>query len=155
MNSNENCVVAYFENDAAADAAVSRLRQWDERVKDVKLGTIGKIFRGEKGVKVDIVHGGLFNRSLRLNETEANIIGNYLTGTLVALAVNADDYEVSMVKSNLEMAGGSVVAFADPYDSDERAQEEAAARDAAAERRYEVARDHLLGGLNMTPGGTP
>lgn len=153
MNKNDNCVVAYFENDAAADAAVLKLRQWDERSDDVKLGTVAKISRDGERVEVDIVHGGLFNRSLRLTQNELDIVGRYLSGALVAVAVNADDYEVSMVKSNLKMAGGSVVEMGDVYDNVEREEAEDAAHDAAAERHYENARDRLIGGLNMTPGG--
>jgi hypothetical protein len=42
-------VLAFFENEAVADEAVSKLKQWDKASKDVKLGAIGVLVKDEKG----------------------------------------------------------------------------------------------------------
>ena len=42
-------VLAFFDNEAAADAAVSQLKGWDKASKDVKLGAIGVLAKDDKG----------------------------------------------------------------------------------------------------------
>jgi uncharacterized membrane protein len=42
-------VLAFFENEAAADAAVNNIKQWDKASKDVKLGAIGVLVKDDKG----------------------------------------------------------------------------------------------------------
>jgi uncharacterized membrane protein len=42
-------VLAFFENEAAADAAVDSIKQWNKADKDVKLGAIGVLVKDEKG----------------------------------------------------------------------------------------------------------
>jgi hypothetical protein len=42
-------VLAFFENEAAADAAVNNIKQWDKASKDIKLGAIGVLVKDEKG----------------------------------------------------------------------------------------------------------
>ena len=42
-------VLAFFENEAAADAAVNQVKGWDKASKDVKLGAIGVLVKDEKG----------------------------------------------------------------------------------------------------------
>ena len=42
-------VLAFFENEAAADSAVSELKAWDKASKEIKLGAIGVLVKDEKG----------------------------------------------------------------------------------------------------------
>ena len=42
-------VLAFFDNEAAADAAVEALKQWDKADKDIKLGAIGVLVKDDKG----------------------------------------------------------------------------------------------------------
>ena len=42
-------VLAFFENEAAADEAVKEIKQWDKASKDVKLGAIGVLVKDDKG----------------------------------------------------------------------------------------------------------
>jgi hypothetical protein len=42
-------VLAFFDNEAAADAAVSQIKGWDKASKDVKLGAIGVLVKDDKG----------------------------------------------------------------------------------------------------------
>jgi uncharacterized membrane protein len=52
--SDKQLVLAFFGNEAAADAAVESLKQWDKDNKDVKLGAIGVMVKDEKGkIKTD------------------------------------------------------------------------------------------------------
>jgi hypothetical protein len=42
-------VLAFFENEAAADQAVNAVKQWDKASKDIKLGAIGVLVKDDKG----------------------------------------------------------------------------------------------------------
>ncbi len=45
----KHMVMAFFENEAAADAAVEAIKQWDKADKDIKLGAIGVLVKDEEG----------------------------------------------------------------------------------------------------------
>jgi len=42
-------VLAFFGNEAAADEAVNKIKQWDKASKEVKLGAIGVLVKDDKG----------------------------------------------------------------------------------------------------------
>jgi uncharacterized membrane protein len=42
-------VLALFENEDAADSAVTEIKQWDKASKDIKLGSIGVLVNDDKG----------------------------------------------------------------------------------------------------------
>ena len=42
-------VLAFFDNETAADAAVEALKQWDKATKEIKLGAIGVLVKDDKG----------------------------------------------------------------------------------------------------------
>jgi uncharacterized membrane protein len=42
-------VLAFFDNEAAADQAVDALKQWDKASKDIKLGAIGILVKDDNG----------------------------------------------------------------------------------------------------------
>lgn len=42
-------VLAFFENEAAADEAVKTIKQWDKASKEIKLGSIGVLVKDDKG----------------------------------------------------------------------------------------------------------
>ena len=42
-------VLAYFENEVAADQAVDAVKQWDKASKEIKLGAIGILVKDDKG----------------------------------------------------------------------------------------------------------
>ncbi len=46
---NKQLVVAFFENEDAADEAVDEIKQWDKASKEVKLGAIGILVKDDKG----------------------------------------------------------------------------------------------------------
>lgn len=42
-------VLAFFENEAAADEAVKTIKAWDKASKEIKLGSIGVLVKDDKG----------------------------------------------------------------------------------------------------------
>ncbi len=46
---NKQLVIAFFEDEDAAEAAVNEIKQWDKASKDVKLGAIGLLVKDDKG----------------------------------------------------------------------------------------------------------
>ena len=46
---NKQLVLAFFENESAADSAVDQVKQWDKASKDIKLGAIGLLVKDDKG----------------------------------------------------------------------------------------------------------
>ena len=46
---NKQLVIAFFENEDAADKAVDEIKQWDKASKEVKLGAIGILAKNDKG----------------------------------------------------------------------------------------------------------
>ena len=45
----QQLVLAFFENEAASDAAVNAVKQWDKASKEIKLGAIGVLVKDDKG----------------------------------------------------------------------------------------------------------
>lgn len=144
MNTNENSVVALFPNQAAADQAIEHLMKWDKASKDVKLGAIGKVTLKDGEVKADVVHGGIFNRSLHLDDQTVVACTEYLDDEKVIVVVRSDDYEVSLVRSNFQMAGGELPQFIDPYTGDEKRAEQKAGEDAVQIKAFDKGTDPLL-----------
>ncbi len=122
MNTNENAVGAVFPNEAAADAAIASLHSWDVKVKDVELGAIGTVKLENGKAKVKVKEGGFFTRSLKLDDDDMALIVQHLDGEKVCVVVRSDDYEVTMVRTHLKNAGGTLAEFRDPYTAEERAE---------------------------------
>lgn len=144
MNTNENSVVALFPNKEAANQAIEHLVRWDKSSKEVKLGAIGMLTLREGEVKAEVVHGGIFTRSLHVDEATVTACTPYLDDEKVVVVVRSDDYEVTLVRSNLKMAGGELPEFIDPYTDQERADEQEAARNAAQIHSFDKKMDNIV-----------
>jgi hypothetical protein len=46
---NQQLVLAFFDNEAAADVAVQALKGWDKATADIKLGALGILVKDDKG----------------------------------------------------------------------------------------------------------
>jgi uncharacterized membrane protein len=46
---NKQLIIAFFENEEAADGAVEQIKQWDKASKEVKLGAIGVLVKDDDG----------------------------------------------------------------------------------------------------------
>ncbi len=139
MNNNETVIVAGFPDRAAAEAAVTRLRQWDKRVGDVKLGVIGLVTNEDGVGKSEVVDSGFFNRKMPITDDAARVLGNELTGGRTAVVVACDDYEASMVSDSLVRDGGVIMASTYERTAEEIAAENKAVEQALAEEALEEA----------------
>jgi uncharacterized membrane protein len=45
----QQLVIAFFENEEAADEAVNEIKQWDKNREDLKFGTMGVLVKNDKG----------------------------------------------------------------------------------------------------------
>lgn len=133
MNKNENVVVALFADGPSADKAIENLREWDKRVDEVKLGSIGRINAAGGRVETKIIHAGLFHRSLPISDEALATLANELSGGQVAVAVAVDDYEATMVRDSLVRDGGKLVANTSVHTSEERTAEQKAIEEAKLE----------------------
>jgi uncharacterized membrane protein len=122
---NKQLVLALFDNEAAADAAVSSLKAWDKATKEIKLGGIGVLVKdpagkvktqklgGRKtvtgvvvGVIAGILTGGL---SLLGGAIAGGIVGSFFRQ---GLGITKDD----LARLDGELNGGkaAVAVMADP-----------------------------------------
>ena len=49
MATKQQLVLAFFDNEPAAEQAVSALKQWDKANEEIKLGAIGILVKDSKG----------------------------------------------------------------------------------------------------------
>ena len=83
---NKQLVIAFFENEDAAEAAVDEIKQWDKASKDVKLGAIGLLVKDDKG------------------EIKTHKLGKRKTGTGAIVGAVA-----GVLSGGLTVVGGAVV----------------------------------------------
>ena len=79
-------ILAFFENEDAADGAVDEIKQWDKASKDVKLGAIGVLVKDDEG------------------KIKTHKLGKRRTGTGAVLGVLA-----GILSGGLTVLGGAVV----------------------------------------------
>jgi uncharacterized membrane protein len=79
-------VLAFFENEVAADSAVQAVKQWDKASKDIKLGAIGVLVKDDKG------------------KVKTHKLGSRKTGIGAVLGVIA-----GMLSGGLTLIGGAVI----------------------------------------------
>jgi hypothetical protein len=155
MNKNENKIVALYPGKAEAEAAIERIRNWDKQSKDVKLGAIGVVTH-EGGVTKSELIGGIFGsglgRSFPISKEAVAALGEELHDGKVAVVVESDDYEVSMVKRQLEQAGGRIIAAEFERTAKEMEDERKAGEHAAQEAIHKKVVDHSMdvGAINKT-----
>jgi hypothetical protein len=133
MSKNETVIIAAFADDAAAEAAIEKLREWDKRVRDVKLGVIGAVKNDGGAVQSKVVHGGLFNRAMPISSDAEKVLAQELSGGRVAVVVACDEFEAGMVAESLTSSGGRIMANADKRAKDDIAREGEASAKALAE----------------------
>ena len=90
---NKQLVLAFFENETAADGAVAQIKQWDKADKDIKLGAIGILVKDDQG------------------KVKTHKLGKRKTGTGVALGVLAAVLSGGVTLLGGIIGGGIVGAF--------------------------------------------
>lgn len=124
MNDNETIVIASFADDASAGAAIEKLREWDKRVRDVKLGMIGIVRQVDGATKSEIVYGGgIFKRSMPISDEATRVLAQELDQR-VGVVVTCDDYEASMVSDALTRDGGQILVNTYERTAEEKAREQ-------------------------------
>src|SRR4051812_19874131 len=53
-NKNENVIVAFFKDNAAAESAVTALQNWDKANEEIQLGAVGTISMEKGKVKTNV-----------------------------------------------------------------------------------------------------
>jgi hypothetical protein len=139
MNKNETVIIAAFADDVAAETAIENLREWDKRVRDVKLGVIGTV-KNEGGiVRSHVVHSGLFNRSMPISQDAERALAAELSSGRVAVVVACDSFEAGMVADSMTRDGGQILANADQRAEEASAREAEATAQALAEESLKEA----------------
>ena len=132
MDKNDNVVVAVFEDQAAAEVAVDKLKQWDKAAKDIKLGAIGLLYK--EGENVKSVIGNQSGRGLRVGAL-VGVIGGVLTGgvgllggaaagglaggalgSFFAKSLNLNEAECNALGMELDLGKAAVVVTVDDYE---------------------------------------
>jgi uncharacterized membrane protein len=75
-------VLAFFENEAAADEAVKTVKQWDKASKEIKLGSIGVLVKNDKGKVKTNKLGARHTRT----GVAAGVLATVLSGGVTLLA---------------------------------------------------------------------
>ncbi len=131
-NKNENVVIAFFQNEDAAQAAIETLKSWDEADDDVKLGAIGtivkqgddvrthvphKIGRGVTvGAAVGIIAGVLTGGIGLLGGVVAGGAMGGVTGAFLKQNTNLDKTEIERIGQQLDAGNAAVVVACDDYE---------------------------------------
>jgi hypothetical protein len=142
MNKNESVVVAAFSGEDGAEAAITHLQEWDDRVDEVKLGSILTVRMVDGVVESEVAHRGIwgsfFNRRTPIAREAIKALANEL-GSRIAVVVACDDFESSMVADILTKDGGKILASTSGRTAEESAKEEKEIADALTENAIRAA----------------
>lgn len=132
MDKNDNVVVAIFEDQATAAAAIDRLKQWDKAAKDIKLGAVGLLYKEEGKVKsvighqsgrglkvgalVGVIAGVLTGGVGLLGGAAAGGLAGGALGSFFAKSLNLNEAECSALGMELDLGKAAVVVTVDDYE---------------------------------------
>lgn len=115
MSKDKQLVIAYFADEAAADAAVTEIKKWDKASKEIKLGGIGVLVKDEKGkIKTHKLGsrktgtGAIIGVIVGILSGGVSIIGGAIVGGIIGaffhkgLGLSKDD----LAKLDTELTGG-------------------------------------------------
>lgn len=105
-------VLAFFENEAAADQAVAEIKQWDKVTKEIKLGSIGVLVKDDKGKvkthKLGTRHtatGAAAGVLAAVLSGGVTLLGGVVLGSLVGAFIHKG---LGMSKEDLARIGGEL-----------------------------------------------
>ncbi len=132
MDKNENVVVAIFEDRAAAETAIERLKEWDKASEDIKLGAIGLLYkedgqvktavnrqsgRGAKvGALVGVIAGVLTGGLGLLGGAAVGGLAGGTLGTFFSRSLQLNEAECNALGMQLDMGKAAVVVTCDEYE---------------------------------------
>jgi len=144
----QQLILAFFANEAAADQAVTDIKQWDKASKEIKLGSIGVLVKDDKGKiktqKAGARHtktGAAAGVLAAVLSGGVSLAGGVLVGSLVGAFIHKG---LGMSKEDLARIGGEL-------DGGKAAVAVLAAPDEAAAVSAKLAN---LGGTTETHEGT-
>ncbi len=135
INKNNNLIIAYFPNDKAAKDAAKKLKHWDKKTDDVKLGSIGIITLDKKGklkthkvgaratgtgAKWGVALGavaGLFSGGITLvGGAVAGAAVGAVSGALFHKSLGMEDEDKARLEDHLKVGGAALVVMVDEYE---------------------------------------
>jgi outer membrane lipoprotein SlyB len=132
MDKNEHVVVAVFEDQAAAEGAIEKLKAWDKASNDVKLGAIGLLYKDGDEVKASV--GNQAGRGLKVGAIVGLIAGALtgglglaagaaaggvtggLAGSFFAKSLNLNEEACNALGMELDQGRAAVVVMLDEYE---------------------------------------
>lgn len=132
MNKNDHVIVALFEDQAEAEAAIDRLKEWDHNTREVTLGAIGLLHyedgevkalidsQAEQGLKIGAIVGiiaGIFTGGIGLvgGAAAGGLLGS-VTGAFFSRSLNLNQEECNLLGMELQMGKAAVVVTLDEYE---------------------------------------
>ncbi len=117
-------VLAFFENEAAADEAVKAVKQWDKASKEIKLGSIGVLVKDDKGKvktnKVGARHtatgvaGGVLAAVLTGGVSlVAGVVVGGITGSFIHKGLGLPKEDLARIDSELDGGRAAVCILAE------------------------------------------
>jgi hypothetical protein len=108
----QQLILAFFANEAAADQAVTDIKQWDKASKEIKLGSIGVLVKDDKGKiktqKAGARHtktGAAAGVLAAVLSGGVSLAGGVLVGSLVGAFIHKG---LGMSKEDLARIGGEL-----------------------------------------------
>jgi uncharacterized membrane protein len=125
---NTTLVLALFDNEGAADAAVNSLKQWDKASKDIKLGSIGVLVKDDKGkVKTHKLGARRSKTGVILGVVAAvlsggvtllgGVVGGGIIGAFFHKGLGLSKDDVARIDGYLSDGKAMVAVVADPTES--------------------------------------
>lgn len=132
MDKNDNVVIAIFEDQPTAEAAIERLKKWDKASADVNLGAVGLLYKANGEVKAVIGHqsgrglkiGALLGVIVGVLTGGVGLIGGAAAGGLMggvlgsffARSLNLNEAECNALGMELDLGKAAVVVTCDSYE---------------------------------------
>lgn len=122
-------VLAFFENETAADTAVTQIKEWDKASKEIKLGSIGVLVKDDKG-KVNVqkvgarhtatgVAGGVLAAALSGGVTLlAGIVVGGITGGFFRKGLGLSKEDLARISDELDGGRAAVCVLAATDEAD-------------------------------------
>ena len=142
MATSKQLVLAFFDNEAAADAAASALKEWDHATDDIKLGAIGLLVTDENGkVKthklgprstrrgagigtvLGILAGVLSGGMTVLGGVVGGALLGGIVGTFFHKGLNLSDDDLKRIGSELESGHAAVAVLVENPDAERTTQQ--------------------------------
>jgi uncharacterized membrane protein len=126
--SDKTLVIAFFEDEDAADAAVKEIKEWDKGRKDVKLGAIGVLVKDDKGkIKTHKLGqrrtalGAILFAIAGILSGGLTVVGGAIFGGILGSffhkGLGMSEEDLAKIDSDLDAGKAAVAILADPFEA--------------------------------------